>query len=224
PWCYTDVQSQIFADAVEWIVDHEKSKSIYWISGARGVGKTTIAREISRTCVGRSEEYYYPTYALAATSIYLHNMTDDQTDDLSLLINTIAYQLSVSPIIGPLLRKEINSIVRERRDIVHAAPEELFQKLIVEPCAQLPAERWRRLPRLIVIDGLDRYNNESQKRLLDIICQSKNTAAHGLPPFPLEFLICSRSSEPCNSIFKHPDFKSILEYRDWGESLEFGDD
>ncbi|KAJ3745790.1 hypothetical protein DFH05DRAFT_1052323 [Lentinula detonsa] len=219
PNCYPGTRTQILKILKKWITNDHKSTSIYWIYGAAGVGKSAVAQTISETFVQRIVNGI-PEGRLAAS--FFFSRADLTRNNLSLFFTTIAHQLATSPLLGPLLGRYIDIAIRRKRNIVHAALEQQFQELIVNPCAELPPDNWKNLPRLIIIDGLDEcVDIASQERLLSIIRQSKTNTD---PPFPFDFLMCSRPEPRIRNAFSHPDFHSILDCNDLGESFESGRD
>ncbi|KIK61985.1 hypothetical protein GYMLUDRAFT_165432, partial [Collybiopsis luxurians FD-317 M1] len=106
------------------------------------------------------------------------------------------------------------------RDIVHASLEHQFQELIIKSCHRLPAEQWKNLPRLIVIDGLDEcVDIPSQERLLSIIREAKSGSI-----VPFKFLICSRPEPRIRNAFNHLDFRTMVACSDLGEEFESNTD
>ncbi|KAE9396780.1 hypothetical protein BT96DRAFT_884510 [Gymnopus androsaceus JB14] len=214
PNCHRGTRTQVLEILRSWITSIADSTSIYWLYGAAGVGKSAIAQTIS-------EEF--AASHLAATFFFAR--ADPSRNNLTSFFITISYQLATSPTLGPILKYPIDLAVRQNPSIVHAILEEQFQQLIMLPCNWLVAcrltERWKSLPRLIIIDGLDEcIDIPSQERLLSIIRQAKSAT----PPLPFEFLICSRPEPRIRNAFSHHEFRSILGCDDIGESFESAKD
>ncbi|KAJ3801116.1 hypothetical protein GGU11DRAFT_842690, partial [Lentinula aff. detonsa] len=219
PNCHPGTRSQILEILKKWITNDHKSTSIYWIYGAAGVGKSAVAQTISETFVQHIVNGI-PEGRLAAS--FFFSRVDPLRNNLSLFFTTIAHQLATSPVLGPHLGAYIDLAIRHNPNILHETLEQQFQELIVNPCAELPPDNWKNLPRLIIIDGLDECADiASQERLLSIIRQSKTNTD---PPFPFDFLMCSRPEPRIRNAFRHPDFHSILDFNDLGESFESGTD
>ncbi|KAE9405775.1 hypothetical protein BT96DRAFT_988029 [Gymnopus androsaceus JB14] len=214
PNCHPGTRTQVLGIMRSWITDVADSTSIYWLYGAAGVGKSAVAQTIS-------EEF--AASHLAATFFFAR--ADPSRNNLTSFFITISYQLATSPTLGPLLKYPIDLAVCENPSIIHATLEEQFRDLIVLPCNWLAAcgltERWKSLPRLIVIDGLDEcIDIPSQERLLSIIRKAKNAT----PPLPFKFLICSRPEPRIRNAFSHRAFHRILDCTDIGESFESSKD
>ncbi|KAJ3986253.1 hypothetical protein F5890DRAFT_1504625 [Lentinula detonsa] len=219
PNCHPGTRSQILEILKKWITNDHKSTSIYWIYGAAGVGKSAVAQTIAETFVQHIVNGI-PEGRLAAS--FFFSRVDASRNNLSLFFTTIAHQLATSPVLRPHLGAYIDLAIRHNPNILHETLERQFQELIVNPCAKLPPDTWKNLPRLIIIDGLDEcVDIKSQERLLSIIRQSKTKTD---PPFPFDFLMCSRPEPRIRNAFNHPDFYSILDRNDLGESFESGKD
>ncbi|KAJ3986252.1 hypothetical protein F5890DRAFT_1641052 [Lentinula detonsa] len=195
PNCYPGTRTRILEILKKWITNDHKSTSIYWIYGAAGVGKSAVAQTISETFVQHIVNGI-PEGRLAASLFFSH--ADLSRNNLSLFFTTIAHQLATSPLLGPLLGRYIDLANLCKHNIVHAALEQQFQELITNA-----------------------LTFASQERLLSIIRQSKTNTD---PPFPFDFLMCSRPEPRIRNAFNHPDFYSILDRNDLGESFESGKD
>ncbi|KAJ3791997.1 hypothetical protein GGU11DRAFT_595812 [Lentinula aff. detonsa] len=217
PNCHPGTRTQILEILKEWITNDHKSTSIYWLYGAAGVGKSAVAQTIAETFEKHTVNGI-PETRLAAS--FFFSRTDPSRNNLSSFFTTIANQLATSPVLEPHLGKYIDLAIRRNPNILRETLERQFQELIVKPCAKLPPDT---RARLIIIDGLDEcLEIASQERLLSIILQSKTSTD---PPFPFDFLICSRPEPRIRNAFRHPDFLPIQECNDLGgESFESGKD
>ncbi|KAG7091335.1 hypothetical protein E1B28_010378 [Marasmius oreades] len=173
-----------------WCEDPFKRNRVYWISGAAGVGKSAIAQALS--------EKYIQTGQLAASFFFSRN--DATRDKLDPFVATIAHQLATSNNLKSLLAPLIDHTIHSSPGSLHKQWETQFTTLIEEPCAQVDPRQWLRLPRLVIIDGVDEcIEVKSQKRLLRMIGNSTST-------LPLDFLIFSRPEPHISQIFHHESF------------------
>ncbi|KAG8990146.1 hypothetical protein FRB93_003312 [Tulasnella sp. JGI-2019a] len=108
----------------------------------------------------------------------------DQPDRNETVIPVLARQLASWG--DRRLRMEIASAIDEDRDIAQRALEVQFQKLIREPLETL-ADDPLCPPLVIILDGLDEYNNDYASRLLRLVGKSFDTL-----PAPVRFIIASR--------------------------------
>ncbi|KAJ3973136.1 hypothetical protein EV361DRAFT_948193 [Lentinula raphanica] len=209
PGNYSSIPNPAQIAVVEWIAKepnrNEEPAFVFWLYGAVGVGKTAFAQKISET---------WGTY-LAAN--FYFSQKDPVRSHISHLIPTIAYQLAIHDELGLLFLPMLNTIISEKPHIFSSNLEEQYQELLYRPCARLLADRpFPRFPRLVLLDALDECRKASDiEKLLSLIRQSRNQ----IPPLPFKFLIFSRPEPHIRKAFRHPDFHSILESRDLGESI-----
>ncbi|KAF9069520.1 hypothetical protein BDP27DRAFT_1265006 [Rhodocollybia butyracea] len=214
PKCHPGTRAHFLDTLGEWVRSKSKPTSIYWLYGAAGVGKSAIAQTISESC---------STSNLAASFFFSRTDSAGLRSTLSHFFITLAYQLAISPLSSPILNRSITRVAYSRPDIIQASLETQFQELIVRPCSQLSPDQLNILPRLIVIDGLDEcIDIASQERLLSIIRQAKSADVQ--PPFPFEFLICSRPEPRIQNAFRHEQFHLILDCTELGDSFQSGVD
>ncbi|KAF9261224.1 hypothetical protein L218DRAFT_870559, partial [Marasmius fiardii PR-910] len=150
-------REEILRRLSHWCEDSSKESRVYWVNGAAGVGKSAIAQALC--------EKYIQTGQLAAAFFFSRN--DSTRDKIDPFIATIAYQFSTSRALEPLIASLINHTPHLMSGVWHKVWENQFQALIQEPCAQVDPRQWPKLPRLVVIDGVDEcIEVNSQKRLL----------------------------------------------------------
>ncbi|KAK1221896.1 hypothetical protein PQX77_015276 [Marasmius sp. AFHP31] len=184
-------RKRILRKLTNWIEDASADKSrVHWVYGAAGVGKSAIAQALSEKFTG--------TERLAATFFFSRN--DASRDKLTPFIPTIAHQLVTSQTLGPLLAPLVDNAIRSTAGIWEKKWEAQFKAVIRETCAQVDSEKWARLPRLVIIDGVDEcVDVTSQKRLLETIQASTRS-------LPLDFLIFSRPEPHIKCIFRDGSF------------------
>ncbi|KAF9261217.1 hypothetical protein L218DRAFT_1047194, partial [Marasmius fiardii PR-910] len=183
-------REEILRRLSRWCEGSFKGSRVYWVYGAAGVGKSAIAQALS--------EKYIRSGQLAAAFFFSRN--DTARDKLDPFFATIAFQLATSKALKPLIAPLINHIICSMPEIFHKTWEMQFQTLITETSAQVDPRVWPRLPRLIIIDGVDEcIDVKSQKRLLQMI----QTIT---PTLPLDFLIFSRPEPHISYIFHHQSF------------------
>ncbi|KAL0580976.1 hypothetical protein V5O48_001068 [Marasmius crinis-equi] len=165
-----------------WVQDcSARKKKICWINGTVGTGKSALAQALSEK---------YDNSSLAATFFFWRN--DPTRDKLDSFVATIAHQLASR--VGAF-RDLIDQTIRLSPQIFHARLEDQFKALIQEPCTRIEPAEWARLPRLVIIDGLDECTDkESQRRLLKMIRAT-------IDILPLEYLIFSRPEQHITHTF-----------------------
>ncbi|KAK1233280.1 hypothetical protein PQX77_003572 [Marasmius sp. AFHP31] len=184
-------REKIIQELTDWIEDRSADKSrVHWVYGAAGVGKSAIAQALSEKFTGTGQ--------LAAAFFFSRN--DASRDKLDPFIPTITHQLVTSPTLKPLLMPLVDDAIRSTAGIWEKKWEDQFKAIIREPCAQVDSGTWARLPRLVIIDGVDEcVDVTSQKRLLEAIRASAVT-------LPLDFLILSRPEPHIKRIFRDGSF------------------
>ncbi|KAF9264050.1 hypothetical protein L218DRAFT_818738, partial [Marasmius fiardii PR-910] len=190
PNVLSGTREEIMRKLSQWIEDPDKKSRVYWVNGAAGVGKSAIAQALS--------EKYIEAGKLAAAFFFSRN--DSTRDKLEPFIPTIAHQLAASKPLKPHIAAFMDHTISSSPGTFHNQWEYQFQTLIEEPCTLVDKKLWSRLPRLVIIDGVDEcIKVTSQKRLLQMI---QNSA----PTLPLDFLIFSRPEPHITHIFQHQSF------------------
>ncbi|KAL0570498.1 hypothetical protein V5O48_011464 [Marasmius crinis-equi] len=188
--CLEGTREEVLQTIHGWRIPDGWELPICWLSGAAGVGKTSIAMTVAKSC----EED-----GLLMSFFFFRS--DPDRNNPSALILAIAYGLAAA---HSLVREEIDNVITTDRAILGARLEEQFQKLILLPiaksCARAADDTFAfKGPTLVIIDGLDECGDEEiQSRILSAI----SSAYHQYPHFPLQFLICSRPEAWIREAFK----------------------
>ncbi|KAK1220892.1 hypothetical protein PQX77_016313, partial [Marasmius sp. AFHP31] len=180
--CLEGTRGTVLKSLEEWRND-KKDCSIYWLSGAAGVGKSSIAMTVANLC---EEE------GLLASSFFFLR-SDPNRNNPSALASSIAHGL-ISTI--PFMRSPIERRISKDPEILETELDRQFHELIVKPTLKRRRRRSfhesllrRKVPTIIIIDGLDECSDEkTQSGILSVIQQ----AAQQSPYFPFRFMICSR--------------------------------
>ncbi|KAJ8076236.1 hypothetical protein PM082_000655 [Marasmius tenuissimus] len=178
--CLEGTREAVLAILREWGLAEGQRHPICWLSGAAGVGKSSIALTIAR---------FYQNKNMLASSFFFFP-SDPKRNNPSALVLTIAHGL-VTMI--PLMRNYIEERISRDPTILEDTLEEQFQALVVEPALKWSRQRaiWGSPvgPHVVILDGLDECGDEeTQLRILALI----QSAYAQTPRFPLQFLICSR--------------------------------
>ncbi|KAL0062729.1 hypothetical protein AAF712_010424 [Marasmius tenuissimus] len=178
--CLEGTREAVLALLREWGLTEDQLLPICWLSGAAGVGKSSIALTIAK---------FYEDKGVLVSSFFFFR-SDPKRNTPSALIPTIAYGLATTI---PLMRNYIEERISRDPAILEAALEEQFRELVVELTLKWSRQRaiWGSSvgPQVVILDGLDECGNEeTQLRILDII----RSAYEKTPQFPLRFVICSR--------------------------------
>ncbi|KAL0062733.1 hypothetical protein AAF712_010428 [Marasmius tenuissimus] len=180
--CLEGTREAVLAILREWGLTEDQLLPICWLSGAAGVGKSSIALTIAKL---------YEEKGVLVSSFFFFR-SDNKRNTPSALIPTIAYGLATTI---PLMRNYIEERISRDPAILEAVLEEQFRELIVELTLKWSRQRaiWGSSvgPHIVILDGLDECGDEeTQLRILAFI-RSAYENLH-TPEFPLRFLICSR--------------------------------
>ncbi|KAL0058923.1 hypothetical protein AAF712_014366 [Marasmius tenuissimus] len=196
--------------------DSLKKHRVCWVTGGAGVGKSAIAQTICETFRRKSQ--------LAAS--FFFSRSDTSRSTLDPFFPTLAHQLATTPEFQTAgLSSFIDGAVRQTPNVLRGTNlEGQFQSLISQPCAQIDAKKWKTLPKLIVIDGLDECMGGSgttsvghaQETLLSII----NNATCASPPIPFQFMIFSRPEHTIRNFFQTTLSHEPVDTRDFNAEAD----
>ncbi|KAK1217191.1 hypothetical protein PQX77_020161 [Marasmius sp. AFHP31] len=122
------------------------------------------------------------------------------------ICETFPHQLATSAVFWKVgLSTLIDDAVQENPGELRGMNlEGQLQSLISQPCVQIDAKKWKELPKLIVIDGLDECMgsgitsaSQAQETLLSII----HNAVSASSPIPFQFMIFSRPESAIRDFF-----------------------
>ncbi|KAJ8089268.1 hypothetical protein PM082_014516 [Marasmius tenuissimus] len=194
-----------------WIEDPSKKHQVCWVHGGAGVGKSAIAQTICESFRRKSQ--------LAASFFFSRN--DNARSTLDSLFPTLAYQLATTPALrnAGLSSFIDDSISRNPVGLKEMNLEGEFQTLLFQPCAQVDPKRWKTLPKLVVIDGLDecmggsgaKDASHAQETLLSIIYNATSAS----PSLPLIFVIFSRPERTIRNFFKATLLHEVVDIRNY---------
>ncbi|KAK1223930.1 hypothetical protein PQX77_013188 [Marasmius sp. AFHP31] len=228
--CLAGTRVGIVEKLTSWVEDPSKKHRVCWVTGGAGVGKSAIAQTICETSRRQSQ--------LAASFFFSRN--DNSRSTLNPFFPTLSHQLATTPAFQTAgLSSFIESTVRQTPNVLLETNlegqnpggklrgsnlEGQFQSLISQPCAQIDAKKWKALPKLIVIDGLDECMGGSgttsashaQETLLSII----NNATTASPSIPLQFMIFSRPERTIRNFFQTTLSHEPVDTRDFNEEVD----
>jgi archaellum biogenesis ATPase FlaH len=176
--CHPDTRIRIMSQIEKWTSDTQRS--VCWLHGPAGAGKSIIASTIAEHLQGNR---------LAAT--FFFSRSKGAREDITNLIPTLAYQISQNV---PSTRPQMVEVLREDPTLLSRTMMHQFLKLIVEPFENIDASE----PFLIIIDGLDEC--PARDRVLELIRLLGETLAAG--NHPLNFLLTSRPEVDIEAAFR----------------------
>ncbi|SCO84450.1 related to RSA4-WD-repeat protein required for maturation and efficient intra-nuclear transport [Fusarium oxysporum] len=187
PMCLPDTRAELLDEISCWISDSD-AKTIFWLSGMAGTGKSTISRTVAQMRHKRGD--------LGASFFFKRGETD--RGGLNKFVPTLARQLALRfPDIAPLIKKAIDV----DPDVVSKTVKEQFGNLIREPLARLATTRATLLSSVMVIDALDECDRDADiKLLLSLLSSTPSTDT-----LQIRVLITSRPELPVRLGFQSID-------------------
>ncbi|KAF4340020.1 heterokaryon incompatibility protein het-E-1 [Fusarium beomiforme] len=147
--CLENTSEDILREIKDWIADAtDQSRTVFWLNGMAGTGKSTISRTIARSLSQNG--------TLGASFFFKRGEVN--RGGISKFVTTIARQLAMNQ---PALEPFIHSAVRHDPMIASKALRNQFEKLIMEPLSLCSKEFRSKTPVAIVIDALDECWNSS---------------------------------------------------------------
>ena len=156
--CHPETRIDLLRKIGEWARDPQ-SKSIFWLNGMAGTGKSTIARSAAQSFAHEGQ--------LAASFFFKRGEGD--RGNSSRFFTTITTQLVYKvPAVIPYIKKAI-----EADPTISEKPmKEQFEKLIVQPMSEMGHMPTSNL--VIVIDALDECEREGDiKNILRLLSQTQ---------------------------------------------------
>ncbi|TFK66834.1 hypothetical protein BDN72DRAFT_129299 [Pluteus cervinus] len=175
PKCHPETRQEIISSFIAWPND-TTARSVRWISGWAGTGKTTIAQTLA--------EIWARQGCLAAT--FFFSRSSEETSTTMWLPATIAYQLSN---IWPF-HEQAAALQIQLSDAYYA-----WDYFVVAPLRSAPISG---APIVIIIDGLDEcHNHNDQMGLLTNILGSMGRLGPSI-----KILITSRPERHLEGVFE----------------------
>ncbi|ENH73556.1 hypothetical protein FOC1_g10001095 [Fusarium oxysporum f. sp. cubense race 1] len=198
PTCLPNTREELLKEIDRWI-DDPKSKTIFWLNGMAGTGKSTIARTVAHTRSKRGD--------LGASFFFKRGEID--RGNLNKLMSTLAHQLALSiPGVAFFIKKTLDANLA----IVGKSVKKQFEKLIQEPLSEVAATPIALSSVVMVIDALDECDQEADTRLLiNIFSQAKTLRPH------LRVFLTSRPELPIRLGFTRSALKNRNNIGDRGD-------
>ncbi|TEB23147.1 hypothetical protein FA13DRAFT_1456019 [Coprinellus micaceus] len=151
PACHEETRVAIREDIVSWIKHGEgdaEPKSMMWLSGPAGCGKSAIAGSVAETC---KEEGL-----LAATFFFSSFSGSADRSSKRGLIATLAYHMSQVEALHHY-KSHLHAAVDRQPNIFRKNLKEQAKCLILEPFRKVYGNQESRVgwPKVVIIDGLD---------------------------------------------------------------------
>nr|XP_001401751.2 NACHT and WD40 domain protein [Aspergillus niger CBS 513.88] len=174
--CLKNTRVELLDGIMDW-VDDTQGKTIFWLRGVAGTGKSTISRTVARKLQERE---------LLGASFFFKRGEGDR-GNASRFITTIAKQFMIAL---PQLRKEIATAMEDDL-IVSKSLKEQFDHLLLKPLLEMKMSNGQRLPIVIVVDALDECEERSIETIIQLLPRLQESEAIYLKVF-----VTSRPEHP----------------------------
>jgi len=193
PTCLPDTRVDVLQEITSWVEGHDE-RSIFWLSGLAGTGKSTIARTIARK--------YYDQDRLGASFFFSKGRGD--ASHAGKFFTTIAVQLANK---SPSLKRYICDAITDQSDIASQSLRDQWRQLVLRPLSKLDGH-FHYPSLLLVVDALDECEGDNDVGIIIQILAE----ARSLKTVRLRILTTSRPEIPIRYGFhqipdvEHQDF------------------
>ncbi|RTE80803.1 hypothetical protein BHE90_004681 [Fusarium euwallaceae] len=162
PTCLPGTRLTLINEIMSWVQD-PLSKSIFWLNGMAGTGKSTLSRTLARSLAMNNQ--------LGASFFFKRSEGDRSTS--SRLFTTIAAQLGAR---NPSLASHIKWAIEDDSTISDKGLRIQFEKLILEPLVAFSTSTGKVETIVLVIDAWDECEVEDRqaKLILHLFSQARS--------------------------------------------------
>lgn len=148
--CLQGTRTKLLQQIMEWFISPSQ-KSIFWLKGMAGTGKSTISRTVARSLKD--------TNHLGASFFFKRGEGD--RGNAKKFFPTLTRQLMLNI---PELRSSVHKALHDDPDIASKSLREQFEKLLLQPLLNLDHLGRRPQTAVIVIDALDECEHDQDVR------------------------------------------------------------
>lgn len=187
PTCLPKTRVDLVREIYNW-VDGQDERTIFWLNGLAGTGKSTIARTVARR--------YFDQRRLGASFFFSRGGGD--AGHAGKFVTSIALQLANNI---SSLHQHICDAITERRNITSQSLRDQWQQLVLRPLSKL-GENGCQSSYVLVVDALDECDNDSNIRIIIHLLAE----AQLLKTFRLRVFLTSRPEIPIRyEFYQIPD-------------------
>ena len=188
--CHPATRVDLLDDIYRW-TRHPHSKSIFWLSGWAGIGKSTISRTVAKYLAGKGDR---DSVGLGASFFFKRGEGD--RGSASRFFSTITRELVLKI---PGLSAIVAEVVTQDPLIFDKALGEQFDKLIFRPLSQVDSTKNGPSTFVVVVDALDECEKEQDiKAIIDLWSQLVHSTT-----VRLKLFLTSRPDLPIQLGFKN---------------------
>lgn len=208
--CHPETRRELLADIERW-ADHPTGKGIFWLNGAAGTGKSTIAYTVAERLSQRGRTYP----AVLGASFFFRRGEGDQAS-AALFFPTIVHGLRRKI---PILYNLIDEVIHNYPDICNKSLSDQFRRLIHEPWLSLNMSK-QNSRYIIVVDALDECERDDDIRILLQLCSQLSLASEGRlrlfltsrPELPIRLGFSQMSTDIHQDIILHTIARPVIEH------------
>ncbi|KAF5322521.1 hypothetical protein D9619_000182 [Psilocybe cf. subviscida] len=199
PACHPDTRTAIQEDILQWADElvYDRFEIVTWLCGPAGAGKSAIAQTIAQKLHARGQ--------LTASFFFSRASGGERRSEETNIVATLTYQLFQSV---PATKSHISATIRENPLLFDLALQDQVNALLVVPLTAVDkGPSGVKMPRIIVIDGLDECRKEknAQRRVVDALIWGLSR----IPHHSHKLFITSRREHNIVSIFKNYEEKLV---------------
>ncbi|KAF9558267.1 hypothetical protein CPC08DRAFT_562182 [Agrocybe pediades] len=211
PKCHPNTRVAIIQTIIDWakgVADEQiNQKSIIWLNGGAGAGKSAIARSVAERC--SEQGLLLGSFFFAAR--------DTSRNHVGGLVATLCYQMCK---ILPGFRQMVTPLIANDPLIFKSSISTQLTTLVINPLSSIISANHSgttNIPRLIIIDDLDECSESmeqknlyecsgtmDQKRLLLALQEATRSTTL------IRFLVCSRPENHINAAFGLPHMADVF--------------
>jgi NACHT domain len=175
--CHHKTRIELRNQIKQWTSDPQ-GKSIFWLCGVAGTGKSTIARTVAQT---------FADEEVLAASFFFKRGGGDR-GNARRFFSTLARQMVVTI---PAMLSAISDAIETDPNLTEKSMKEQSEKIILQPLSKLSGSQ-QLARRVIVVDALDECEREGDIGIiLRLLSQASKTA-----PVSLRIFVTSRPELP----------------------------
>jgi len=182
PTCHPGTRVDLLRQIREWAdqsTDQPQTRSIFWLNGMAGTGKSTISRTVARDFADQRR--------LGASFFFKRG--DGDRGKVTKFFTTIARQL-VSTV--PAMAVHTKNAIESDPGVIGKNMREQFEKLIFEPLSRTTLDASQASGLVIVVDALDECERDDDvKLIINLFSRAKS-----LKSLRLRILVTSRPELP----------------------------